>query len=275
MYNTNKFNTVPQATKLRGANGELIGSLGGAINVHDADVHNILINKYIHQHTATITTLAVATVGGGSEYMIDVASTAGFAVGDFIDINTTTIETTHPKILGIAGTIFTLDRRIDRAHAIGDIVTKVIIDISSQIGSLASPQVYYIGPPPGEVWHMQRLLFSMVHPTAADLGTFGNIASPGLTNGIIVRARISNNYGTMTNWKITADIKTDMFDVEFDSRSTGGGSYGTSGRGTFTEAGIVLRLDGDEEDRVELLVQDDITALDSFTMKVQGHRELD
>lgn len=246
-------------------------TLKGAVDIHDADVHTVIINQNIHQHTAVTTTIAIAVSAG--DYEITVADATGFAVNDFIHLNSTSIETAHQKILSIAGNLLTLDRRLDKAHNIDDDVIKVIVDmaLAGQVGTLASPQVYFIAPPPGEVWHITRLLFSIVHGTAGDLGLFGNL--PALVNGVVLRAKVSGQYGTLTNWKTNADMKTDMFDVEFDLRSGGGGNYGTSGRGTFTEAGAVLRLDGDQGDQVEVDVQDDITALDFFAMKMQGHLE--
>lgn len=242
-----------------------------ALDVHVADVHNTVINQYIHQHTATTTTLAVASSVG--DYQITLADATGFSVGDYIHVNTSSIETTHPKVTAIATNTLTLDRRLDKAHLIGDEVIKVIIDmaLTGQTGTMASPQIYFAGPPAGQVWHITRILFSMVHGTAGDLGLFGNLAA--LTNGVVVRAYVSGNYGTLTNWKTSADMKTDMFDVEFDSRSGGGGVYGTSGRGTFTRTGAVVRLDGDLGDQLQIMVQDDITALNFFGMKMQGHLE--
>jgi hypothetical protein len=243
--------------------------LKGALNIHDADVHNSIVNQYIHQHTVTTTTLAVASAP--NDYQITVVSAVGFAINDYIHVNTTTIETTHPKILNIVGNVFTLDRRLDKAHFIGDEVIKVYIDISTTAGTLVTPQEFFAGPPPGEIWHLTRLLFEMTHSTAGDLGLFGDL--PALTNGVLLRAKVNGNYGTLTNWKTNANIKTDMFDVVFDNRSGGGGTWGTTGRGTFREAGAVLRLDGNTSDQFELYVQDDLTGLLTFTMKVQGHLE--
>lgn len=241
------------------------------LDVHVADVHNQIINRYVHQHTATETTLAVDTVPNA--YQITVASAVGFAVNDYIHINTTAFETTHPKITAIAGNVFTLDRRLDIAHTVGDRVTKAIIDmaLAGQVGTLAAPQEYAMWPEPGTVFHITRILFAMAHGTAGDLGLFGDLAP--LTNGVLIRVRINGQYGTLMNWKTNADMKTDMFDVEFDARASGGGTWGTSGRGTFTETGAVLRLDGDTNDQLEIYIQDDITALDFFAMKAQGHLE--
>jgi len=242
------------------------------LSIHDADVHTQIINRLIHQHTTVITTLTVATSGDGTENQITVASVVGFAIGDHIHVNTTSIETTHPVILAINGNVFQLDRYLDRAHAIGDEVIKVFVNMSPQIGTLAAPREYWTGPPPGEVWHITRLLFEMTHGLAGDLGKFGGIDA--LINGVLLRARNNGQYGTFTNWKTNGNIKTDMFDVVFDARSGGQGSFGTSGRGTFTNTGAIVRLDGDTNDRIELYVQDDLQLLDSFTMKIQGHLEV-
>lgn len=260
---------------LHDADGNPIGSFGGAINVHDADVHTVIVNKYAYQDSAVSTTLTVAVVGDGTVYQVSVADATGFTVGSYLHINTSTEETTLPKIVSTTAATgpatFTLDRRLDRDHSIGDTVTQVVRDMASQVASMASPQSYKIGPQAGDVWHITRLLFTITHSTAGDLGLFGNIAA--LTNGVTLRANINGVFGTFTNWKTNSDIKDDMYDVEFDARSGGGGTFGTTGRGTFKNAGAIVRLDGTTGDYLEVLVQDDITALDRFTIKFQGHFE--
>ena len=95
--------------------------LKGALNVHDADVHNVPVNELFHRHTGTATTLAAATIGGVTQ-TIHVVSGVGFANGDPIQIDSaTTIEPTFPTILSGGGTTsFVLDRPIDTTFAIGD-----------------------------------------------------------------------------------------------------------------------------------------------------------
>lgn len=260
--------------------GNPIGSLKGALNIHDADVHNQVINKYMHQHTGVTTTLTAATTGDGTEYQIEIADADGFADLDYIHMNGGSPETTHPQIISsvpalptTGPAVFTLDRRLDVAHSIGDAVEKSIINMASQDGTMAAPQEYWVGPIAGEVWHVTRILFEMTHDVSGDLGKFGGI--PALINGVLFRARINGQYGTFTNWKKNGNIKTDMYDVEFDARSGGQGLFGTSGRGSFYRAGAVIRLDGDTNDRLELYIQDTMTGLglNTFTMKAQGHPE--
>ena len=249
----------------------------GALDIHDADVHTTAVNKYIHQHTATTTTVSTTSVA--NDYQLIVADTTGFVVGDTLHINTGTVEPTHPTIIAVAaGTpgTFTLDRRLDRAHSIGDVVTKVIINLASQAGTLASPQEYFAGPEDGEVWHVQNLTLAMGHTTSGDFGLFGNLAA--LTNGVVLRVRINGNYGTLTNWKTNSDINVDTGEVDFHARSGGQGTYGTAANGAFkVRTGAVMRLDAATSDRFEVYVQDDLTTgpndLVFWNMKVQGHLE--
>ena len=253
--------------------GNPIGSLKGALAIHDADVHNSAVNKLLHQHTATSTTLSADSAI--DDYQITVADTAGFIVGNSLHINTGSIEVTHPVITAITpGTpgVLVLDRRLDRAHDAGDEVTNAIIDLASQIGTLAAPQIYWAGPEPGEVWHITHFTLAMGHNSAGDLGLFGNLTK--LPNGVVLRAFVDGHYGTLTNWKTNGDINLDTGNIDFPLRSGGGGTHGTTADGPFKiRTGAVLRLDGDLGDRFEVYVQDDLTGIFFWSMKAQGHRE--
>ena len=52
---------------LHDGNGNSIGSINGAIGVYEADVRNQVVNKYMHLHSATSTTLTAAVVSDGSQ----------------------------------------------------------------------------------------------------------------------------------------------------------------------------------------------------------------
>lgn len=231
-------------------------------------ITNAVVNHHIHQETGVFTTVAVDSAV--NDYQIELASVTGFAVGDLVKINTTNEERNHPQIKAINGNVVDFDRRMDYPHVIGDRVDKVISSMNVA-GTVATPQVFKAEPPAGQTWYITRLLFAMVHDTAADLGLFGNL--PALANGVLLRLKINGQYITLTNWKINADMKTDMFDIEFDTRSGGQGSYGTSGRGNFLGTNSVIKLDSSTNDSFEVHIQDDLTGLNYFEMKVQGHIE--
>lgn len=238
-------------------------------NVTSIDIGKPIVNRSLHRHTGVTALTTVATTALGTDYILTVDSTTGFSIGDYVHIENGEAENTHPKINGLTATTITLDRRIDLAHPIGTSVIQAILDVSSVAGTMASPAEYYIQPPANEIWHLHRILPVMTHGTNGDLGLFGNLVK--LPNGMLLRVRQDDRYSTFTNWKTNGEIKQVMFDVEFDSRSGGGGTYGTSGRGTFTAAGTTVILDGRKNDRLELYVQDDITALITFFMNAQGY----
>lgn len=242
-------------------------TLKGALNVHAADVHNIPINNFFFRTTATNTTLSAAASSGDID--INVVDASGFAVGNEIQVNGAD-QTTFPVIIGITVNNIQLDRPLDNDHIIGTSITLVHTEMTES-GTVAAPVSHIIGPPAGVIWHITRVLISMTHGSAGDLGLFGNLAA--LTNGVVFRANVSGQLGTFSNWKSNADIKNDMFDVEFDTRSGGGGTFGTSGRGSFSRIGTVVRLDGDLGDHLEMLVQDNLTTLTTFRIKAQGHVE--
>ena len=64
-----------------------------------------------------------------------------------------------------------------------------------------------------------------------------------------------------------------MYDLRYTTRSSGGGTFGTVGRGSFYKLGVVVRLDGSRGDFMEVYNRDDLTGLLSFEIKAQGHVE--
>lgn len=229
-----------------------------------------MFNEYAHKHTGTQTTLAVATSGDGSDTSITVASDVAFNVGDHIQISDGETEPSFAEILAKPGSnVLNLDRRIDYEHSIGAIVEEVVFNMALIVGSSASPQEYIAKPEGTSICHVQRVTLSLVHGTAGDMALFGNLSA--LTNGVMIRVKQGGQYRTLANWKINSDIKDDMFDIVFDARAGGGGSYGTSGRWTLEKFGVEMRLDGSLGDAMEVYIQDDLTGLTSFNMKFQGH----
>lgn len=245
------------------------------LNIHDADVHTRAVNKYLHQHSATVST-TISTENALNDIQLEVADTDGFIKGNALHINTGSVEPTHPIITNITPGILVLDRRLDVVHGVGDTVVPTVINMASQNGTLANPQEYWAGPEPGEVWHLTTVTLAMGHNSAGDLGLFGNLDA--LTNGMVLRVKVGGVYGTLTNWKTNGDIELDTGDVKFPTRSGGGGTHGTTANGAFKgRTGAVMRLVGDNGDRFEVYVQDPLDAgapdLLFMNMKVQGHFE--
>lgn len=251
--------------------GNPIGSLKGALNTHDADVHNVPVNEYFSRYLGISDTLAVAASVGDTS--VTVTNGALFTVGDWIGNILFPTESIYKQITVIVGNVITLDGPLDNSYPIGKAIDVFGIDMNV-IGTLAAPISFTFVPATGQIWHIVRFLFSMSHNTGGDLGLFGNQTK--LINGAVLRGYdgASGTFRTFMNIKDNSDIKNNMYDVEFDNRSGGQGTYGTSGRGSIKlGTGAVPKLDAANGDYFEILIQDDISGLISFRMKVQGHIE--
>jgi len=264
--------TEPVPVALHDSEGNPIGSLGGAIDIHVADVHTIPVNDYVHRH-ASATTLAAAVTAGDTQ--MQVADATGFVVGAYVHMGPVgnTKEPIHPQVTiqDIPGGIVTFDHPVDFSYANGEDVSVAVVNMvtGSAGATLTTPVVYRYRPHNGFVEHIERLLFSMIHNTTADDSKFGGEAA--LLNGIVLRANINGQYGTFTNWKNNSDIKVDMFDVEYTDKA-GGGAHGTNGRGSFNRIGVIIKLDPAQGDFIEFLVQDP-QLVTSLKIKMQGHVE--
>lgn len=253
--------------------GNPIGSLKGAIDVHLADVHNVPVNDFFHRHTAIQTTLTVATVSGDTQ--LAAADSTGFVVGDLVHLGAINeyIEPRHPVITAIPNiNTIVLDGPIHNVFAIGETVIKAVANMASADGTLAAPISYKYFTGNSRVEHITRILIQMTHTSAGADDLFGGIAA--LLNGVHLRANVSGQFGTFTNWKSNSDIKLDMYDVNYSVKS-GPGDFGTNGRGSFNRIGVVIRLDSVQADFLEVLIQDTMvgTGLTDFRIKVQGHVE--
>lgn len=247
----------------------------GVMNTHNADVHNFVINDYIHRHTAVNTVLTAQANPGDTQ--ITVNDITGFVISDLIHfgILTATGEPIHPTIsIAPAGSIITLDRPLDNIHPIGTLITEAISDMSTLAGTLAAPISYKYFPGANRIEHIKQIQISMTHTATGADDLFGS--EPALTNGIVLRARINGVLGTFTNWKTNGDIKLDIgAERLIGAQKSGPSNFGTAGRGTFVDLDVAIPLNNANGDFVEILIQDgtSITNLADLRIKAQGHVE--
>ena len=97
-----------------------------------------------------------------------------------------------------------------------------------------------IFPPPEEVWHIERIILSILDATAMDDSKFGGITA--LTNGVVVRENLSTGYHTLTDWKTNSDMIEDYYDLNYSTKVSSG-QFGLRGRWTFANSGAIVKLD--------------------------------
>lgn len=265
--------TEPYAVALHDADGNQINSLNGAINVHDADVHHAVYNQFLHFDTATVTTLSIAA--SIEDNQINVVDASAFAVGNEIKIENGGLEPLFFGILAIVANLITLDTPLTFDHIAGSNVTKVFTNIAeaglTTAASPSNPVIFTSHIPTDVILHIINMSVVMTDTSAMDFTSFGGIAA--LTNGCVLRAKSDGVTGSYTNWKRNFDLDSDAFPVKYQEK-VGGGEFGLAAiyhikGGT----GSVVYIDGSKGDRFELIVQDDLTGLTNFKIKLQGHYE--
>lgn len=144
----------------------------------------------------------------------------------------------------------------------------------SAIGNYSGGQeIFYIQPPAGTIYRLARMLVFVEDSGSFDSGSYGN--GIVLTNGIEVR--VQDGSGTISDMTNGIPVKTNphwkrlCYDAVRSNYGTGNESLGV--RWTFTKAGQFIRLDGDSNERLEVLLEDDFSGLVAHNFLVQGYIE--
>lgn len=251
---------------------ENITSYRGSLNTNNAWVNRKIVNESFHQHDSAITNPTTGISEGDTSVTVD--SVVGFTVGDVVKLEEDVAgvgiqEIGVLTITIIAGSVLTFDRPLSNNYTTSATIERVVINMAV-IGSLDNPVSFEIDPPLGTVWQFTRILISITDGSSMDDGKFGGI--PALTNGVSLRATTSaGRTVTFGNWKTNGDMALDMFDIQYTDKAPAG-ENGLRGRWTFTKAEVVAELDGDASpiQKLEILIQDDLTELSSFEIKGQG-----
>jgi len=168
-----------------------------------------------------------------------------------------------------AGSVITVDTPVDITLPAGSAVSAVTTNMA--VDGSSTTQVFQIGPvgpSSTSIVDITRIMGHFLDSTAMDDGKFGGITA--LTNGCVLR----KNNGVIQNlWnvKTNADLALICYNFNYNDKAPGG-QFGANFRNTYggqTAHGVVLELLPGEY--LELLVQDDLTGLDEFTMMAQGH----
>ncbi len=240
---------------------------GDAIQVETVmSDHPLLLPEFYADSTVS-STLASAAASQTRYY--ELTDATGFSVGDVVSVLTNVSDRKFPRVVAIDGNTLELDKLIDGSYPAGTAVYVVPVAMNI-VGDSASPTVYKVAPPTGVIWDISKLIVGMSHGSAGDMGLFGDLDE--LTYGVQVRlySSVEGTYTSKMNWKTNADITLDVYSIKFDTRSGGGGTYGTTAEFRFDELQTVITLDGDNGEELQILIHDDLSDLDSFEMRAQG-----
>ena len=148
--------------------------------------------------------------------------------------------------------------------------------ISTDNNHSGAPVSYYIQPPTGEQYVISRMIIYFQDRGSIDSGAYGNGIT--LTNGIQVSVTTNNGATLITNMTGGQPIiyTTDWMKMCYDGSvfEDGSGAEAFSARWTFEKTGQRgVVLNGNNNDRLEVILNDNFSGLNEQTFFVQGYKE--
>lgn len=243
------------------------------LDVNIQDQTTVTLDRRMLQASGSPFTLNASTTAGATTFVTTAAT--GLVAGDAIFIAEGNRSYTGEVSAATGGAPDTVTMRvpIPIVFTASAYVTKVLDDMgASSTGTIASPDTFLISNGGTVPIDITRIMVKMVTGSPPIFTDFGDIAG-GLTNGVVLRKYDSanTNYQNIAHWKDNSDMAECMYNFELLT-ALGVGVDGLKGRMSFggqSNHGVVIRLE--EDDQLQLLIQDDISALTSFRIMVQGH----
>lgn len=245
--------------------GEIINSTNNSLDVAIQDQYTDLVDYFFCRDIRGLILSQPMVI---DSYTVTVTDASLVTIGNYLCIqeNKRAFQT---KILNKVGNVLTIDTPIDYNFSVNAYISERT-PLMNYNGSV-TPGRYILKPIPGVKWDITRILFSMVISSAGSDVLFGNL--PALTRGIVLR-KSNGIHHTIFNAKTNGDFALRTYDVTYSDKAVPAQSYGIRGWRAFNgqdRNGIVIRLDGDLDEQLEILIQDDLSGLTSFRMVGQGH----
>jgi len=234
------------------------------VSVQDSTT-KIFFNNLAQAINSTPYVLAsTPTVGG---YTIVLTSVTGLSVNDVFGLfqDGSNPASYFGTIKSIVDDTLTMNMPIDIAYntdsAVGyELLTNMNVDGST-------PQIFTMTNQSQTPIDITRMILHITDQTIMDDAKFGGISA--LTNGVVLRKKYAD--GTYLNYfdiKNNGKIGELCYDKTYDDKAPSG-YFGLTARLTFKKLGSVIRLSQGES--LEILIQDDLTDLDTFTAMIEGH----
>lgn len=174
------------------------------------------------------------------------------------------------EVLSAVGNVVTLDTPIDYAYKTNSDVVFARKEIA--VNGSVSPQTFVakLGPSKPSVIYVTRIIFTCITATQVALPLFGDL--PKLTRGLVVR-KTGASQNNIMNVKSNEELVNIAFDFEvFEATNPAQGVHGFSIRLTFggeNKMDATIKLA--QGDNLEVVVQDDLTGLDSLHVTLEGN----
>jgi len=239
----------------------------GTLDVNIQDQTTEVVDVYLFNGVGTF---EIAVDAIRDSYDVEVVSNAGMLVGHVLCFQEGS-SFMQALILDINGTTISMDSPFDFAFTTSGGCSFGSRDLA--VDGSVTPMIFRVGPgnlAPGQGWDIVRVMFTMVDEVEMDDGTFGGI--PALPKGMILR-HVNGHNKNIFNAKTNGELALRNYDGQY-ADAPKKGFYGYRSRRTFggqSKNGVVIRLFSAGDDQIQVIVQDDLTDLESFYCVAQGH----
>jgi hypothetical protein len=237
----------------------------GAMDVYIQDQTTQIVTSVLSQDLETLALAEPAIINSNN---ITIQAGHSVAAGDVISISQ------YPNfyqgiVLNVAVNTITLDTPLDKAFTTGATIIRGNLNLN--VNGNVTPVIFHSKPPGNQQWDITQLVVYIIDDAAMDDTTLGGLAG-GVSKGIVLRKR-NAVYDNIGNAKCHGDLKALGCDVVYATK-VGGGEYSMQSICQFggqANAGVVIRVDGTRGEEVEVIVQDDLSAITRVNVVVVGH----
>lgn len=238
-----------------------------SIDVSIQDQYSRIVDFYMINH-ATAISPTITTNSAIDTYVLTVGDTTGVTAQDAINIQQGGREM---QALVVSKTATTITINVPLEFDVTDDAILYVGKWNMNVDGSTTRKVYSIKPPAGVKWDITRVNFSLNGTKKMDDTMFGSLAGP-LAKGVVLRIKngIYKNIFVVNNNGGFAERCTEAIYPE--SQKVDDFALRVS-RDFKTQDGVTVRLNGDDNDELQVLIQDNLTdaKMLKFACVVHGH----
>jgi len=243
----------------------------GALAVNIQDQHSRTFDLFFSQLLAAPTTLAAPAVLNA--YSFEASPGHGILVGEQLVMRNIVVGRAYVcDVLSVVTNTIGLDRPINENYPVAETVIARTTKELNVDGS-STRQTFIVTTSLNVELDITRIMFQMITTDFPELDMFGDIAG-GITRGLVFRV-VNGLYVNYFNVKDNAELANIMYDVTFYEAAKHGVN-GLAGRLTYggqSKHGVTIRIGPNE--RLEVIVQDDLLSILNFRILAAGHAVTD
>jgi hypothetical protein len=241
----------------------VIGGRPMNVDVAIQDQETPAVNYFLTLPLETLT-LAAPTIVDGPDITLEAGHSV--AVGNIINIREGAFIS-QAEVVAVNVNAITLNQPLAHIFTVAAVINRATKNLA--VDGSVTAQTFFIIPPPLVRWHLVGFSVHITDNLELDDTKFGGIAA--LASGVLMRVNVGGMYFNLGSAKTNGDLFLLLSSGQYSDKA-GAGAFGGFWTGLIRDRlGIVVHLNGADEDTMEVLVQDDIDALVSFEVVAQGH----